>query len=326
MPGRTYSSSSYRYGFNGKENDNEVKGTGNQQDYGMRIYDPRIGKFLSEDPLTKDYPELTPYQFASNSPIENSDLDGAESLSEIKAGLAKKIEMQMRVMNFKQVDAQIKSQSFQAILRQPQLKPAPTLSPQEQKVHDAKRVQKLEASGYNADGSPRLLKRIEQSETAGKIWDKIVVPAMYLDGVYGLYRGRASLLGKQFLKTTAEETTSASTLAKSFQGSGQYPGVDAWRDINLKQGTFVVGGLPGQGNFYTTMNGLNRSGLSKEALWDGLQVKSLRPEVGIYEVTGNTSASFGTTYANSQFGAVGLPQIYIPDINKLKLLQRVPLH
>src|SRR5690606_4468651 len=48
MPGRGYSASdAYRYGFNGKENDNEVKGEGNQQDYGMRIYDPRLGKFLS---------------------------------------------------------------------------------------------------------------------------------------------------------------------------------------------------------------------------------------------------------------------------------------
>src|SRR5690606_36912003 len=42
MPGRKYSADgSYRYGFNGKENDNDVKGEGNQQDYGMRIYDPR---------------------------------------------------------------------------------------------------------------------------------------------------------------------------------------------------------------------------------------------------------------------------------------------
>ena len=46
----------YTHGFNGKWNDNEVKWLGNQQDYGMRIYDPRIGKFLSVDPLTKDYP------------------------------------------------------------------------------------------------------------------------------------------------------------------------------------------------------------------------------------------------------------------------------
>jgi RHS repeat-associated protein len=68
----------YRYGFNGKENDNEVKGLGSQQDYGMRIYDPRVGKFLSVDPLTKSYPMLTPYQYASNNPVVNVDLDGQE--------------------------------------------------------------------------------------------------------------------------------------------------------------------------------------------------------------------------------------------------------
>jgi RHS repeat-associated protein len=70
----------YRYGFNGKENDNEVKGSGNQQDYGMRIYDPRLGRFLSVDPLTKTFPMLTPYQFASNTPIQAVDLDGLEAM------------------------------------------------------------------------------------------------------------------------------------------------------------------------------------------------------------------------------------------------------
>jgi RHS repeat-associated protein len=79
MPGRKLNGG-YRYGFNGKENDNEVKGEGNQQDYGMRIYDGRIGKFLSVDPLTKGFPQLTPYQFASNSPIANIDLDGLERI------------------------------------------------------------------------------------------------------------------------------------------------------------------------------------------------------------------------------------------------------
>ena len=44
----------------------------------MRVYDPRIGKFLSVDPLSPKYPELTPYQFASNRPIEGVDLDGLE--------------------------------------------------------------------------------------------------------------------------------------------------------------------------------------------------------------------------------------------------------
>ncbi len=76
--GSLVATSGYRYGFNGKENDNEVKGEGNQQDYGMRVYDPRIGKFLSVDPLTKDYPFYTPYQFAGNMPIKFIDLDGLE--------------------------------------------------------------------------------------------------------------------------------------------------------------------------------------------------------------------------------------------------------
>jgi len=79
MPGRKYqSSSSYRYGFNGKENDSEVKGTGNQQDYGMRVYSARIAKFLSVDPLYLSYPNLSTYQFASNRPIDGIDIDGAE--------------------------------------------------------------------------------------------------------------------------------------------------------------------------------------------------------------------------------------------------------
>lgn len=79
MPGRQFTAGSgYRYGFNGKENDNEVKGEGGQQDYGMRVYDPRLGKFLSVDPLTKSFPWYSPYHFAGNNPIQNTDLDGGE--------------------------------------------------------------------------------------------------------------------------------------------------------------------------------------------------------------------------------------------------------
>ena len=79
QPGRQYSAGTgYRYGFNGKENDNEIKGEGNQQDYGMRIYDPRLGRFLSVDPLTKEYPWNSTYAFAENDLIRCVDLDGGE--------------------------------------------------------------------------------------------------------------------------------------------------------------------------------------------------------------------------------------------------------
>lgn len=88
MPGRQFNSGSYKYGFNGKENDPETVGTGQgTQDYGMRIYNPALGKFLSVDPIASSYPELTPYQFASNRPISHSDLDGKEGWEEIVAAV-----------------------------------------------------------------------------------------------------------------------------------------------------------------------------------------------------------------------------------------------
>ena len=44
VPNRQGSSTAYRYGFNGKEMDNELKGEGNSYDFGARMYDPRIGR------------------------------------------------------------------------------------------------------------------------------------------------------------------------------------------------------------------------------------------------------------------------------------------
>lgn len=78
MPGRNKTSEAYRYGFNGKENDKEWGTGGLTQDYGFRMYNPAIAKFLSVDPLADSYPWYTPYQFAGNSPIKFIDLDGLE--------------------------------------------------------------------------------------------------------------------------------------------------------------------------------------------------------------------------------------------------------
>ncbi|HVU57803.1 MAG TPA: RHS repeat-associated core domain-containing protein [Puia sp.] len=59
----------YRYGFNGKEKDDEVKGVGDQIDYGARIYDPRVGRFMSVDPLKTSFAGQAPYAFSGNNPI-----------------------------------------------------------------------------------------------------------------------------------------------------------------------------------------------------------------------------------------------------------------
>ena len=76
MPKRNDNSDKYRYGFNGMEKDDEVKGNGNSYDFGARIYDPRIGRWLSLDPQSEKYPMLSDYSFVANSPLMIIDPDG----------------------------------------------------------------------------------------------------------------------------------------------------------------------------------------------------------------------------------------------------------
>lgn len=76
LAGRTFQSSEYRFGFNGKENDNEVKGVGNSYDFGARIYDARLGKFITLDPLQFKFTDMSPYCYAANSPIAMIDAKG----------------------------------------------------------------------------------------------------------------------------------------------------------------------------------------------------------------------------------------------------------
>ena len=47
-------------------------------DAAFRNYDAQIGRFTQLDPLTWEFPELTNYQYASDEPIANVDMDGLE--------------------------------------------------------------------------------------------------------------------------------------------------------------------------------------------------------------------------------------------------------
>lgn len=66
----------YRFGFNGQHKDNEIKGIGNSLDFGARMYDSRLGRWLSLDPLQKKYPSLSAYHFSNNNPIYFKDFEG----------------------------------------------------------------------------------------------------------------------------------------------------------------------------------------------------------------------------------------------------------
>lgn len=70
QPGRSYNSNTYTYGFNGKEKDDEVTGvTGSHLDFGARIYDSRIGRWLACDPKAEKYPQIAPYAAFGLNPI-----------------------------------------------------------------------------------------------------------------------------------------------------------------------------------------------------------------------------------------------------------------
>ncbi|MDI1233768.1 MAG: hypothetical protein PSX81_05775 [bacterium] len=82
MPTRSWNdpNAKYKYGFNGKEKDNEINVDGGDYDFGSRIYDSRLGRWLALDPLMYEYPNLSTYNFANNSPIFLVDCDGKRIL------------------------------------------------------------------------------------------------------------------------------------------------------------------------------------------------------------------------------------------------------
>lgn len=83
---RKFSSAAMAYGFNGQEKDDEVKGEGNSYAYEYRFHDPRLGRFLSIDPLAAKYAYNSPYAFCENRVIDGIDLEGLEYTSAATRG------------------------------------------------------------------------------------------------------------------------------------------------------------------------------------------------------------------------------------------------
>jgi RHS repeat-associated protein len=83
VPNRHGSSESYRYGFQGQEKDDEVKGEGNSLNYTFRMHDARVGRFFSTDPLEVELPWNSPYVFSENRLLDGVELEGLEFVPRI---------------------------------------------------------------------------------------------------------------------------------------------------------------------------------------------------------------------------------------------------
>jgi RHS repeat-associated protein len=80
MPGREFSAeTTYRYGFNGMEKDDELAGEGNSYTTHFRALDTRIGRWLSVDPLEDAFPWQSPYASMDNNPINLRDPLGSST-------------------------------------------------------------------------------------------------------------------------------------------------------------------------------------------------------------------------------------------------------
>jgi RHS repeat-associated protein len=78
LNGRGFSQRDYRYGFQGQEKDDEVKGEGNSVNYKYRMHDPRVGRFFAIDPLSSKYPFYSPYAFSGNRVIDAVEQEGLQ--------------------------------------------------------------------------------------------------------------------------------------------------------------------------------------------------------------------------------------------------------
>lgn len=70
----------YRFGFNGKEKTDGVELGLTNYDYGARIYNPSLGRWLSLDPEMERYPSLSPYHSFANNPIFVVDQEGKSNI------------------------------------------------------------------------------------------------------------------------------------------------------------------------------------------------------------------------------------------------------
>ncbi len=115
-----YGPNGYRFGFNGYENEPKVAGEGSVIDFGARIYDSRLGRFLSIDPWDYKYGWQSTYAYFKNSPAIVVDFRGLGGNTEkksnsqpttlvIKIVPAGKVKMKTRIISRKTLLIQAES-------------------------------------------------------------------------------------------------------------------------------------------------------------------------------------------------------------------------
>jgi RHS repeat-associated protein len=113
----------YRFGFNGQEKDDEITGnTGSHLDFGARIYDSRIGRWMVIDPLAAKYPNYSPYNFVGNSPIIAIDKEGKDIyiiISNAESGTTEIQKVNIEQVIYKMASTQMGEEFIQKYVNNP---------------------------------------------------------------------------------------------------------------------------------------------------------------------------------------------------------------
>lgn len=124
------------------------------------------------------------------------------------------------------------------------------------------------------------------------------------------------------IKATLEQDRQLIRKAKRWQGRGNYPGVDKWTTIKIGNATHLLGGLPGQSQFYTIRQTLVSSDTIKNKYWKSLQVKpndtlGYRSMVATYQFQDSLVVALSKVTSNPAYGKGGAWQLYVEDFKNL---------
>jgi len=129
-------------------------------------------------------------------------------------------------------------------------------------------------------------------------------------------------IGKNGKKVVQGGNKSPSEIAKSWQGSGKYPGIDDYTDVIVNRGTILYRGEPNGTGYFTTLDSIEKSGRDATTIFQGLQVEKnpkygYRGEMQGYVFNEDVMCAYGIAKANPQYGKGGLKQYFIPNVQEL---------
>lgn len=122
------------------------------------------------------------------------------------------------------------------------------------------------------------------------------------------------------------EDSSIIKQVRAWQGTSFYPGIDDWMTCEIPEGTLLLGGLPGQTEFYSISLTLQNANFEKEKYWNSLQVSphpqfGFRIRIGEFVLQNKSKVAISKTLANPQHGPGGAWQIFLPNYNSVLVMK-----